>query len=130
MGGGPRVIYDVQGDIRIPNDMPVLLHDHVKGQLDKGKIGIRRVLGASSTSIVGLLSKELMILVGLASLLSWPVGYLIALGWLQKYAYRIGLSGSIFVTASSFVLLFTFTTMAFQSVRAVRIDPIDCLRYE
>lgn len=94
------------------------------------EIGIRRVLGASSTSVIGFLSRELMILVGLASFLSWPVGYFIASGWLQKYAYRIELSGLIFVAASSFVFLFTFITMAFQSIRAVRIDPVDCLRYE
>jgi len=94
------------------------------------EIGIRRVLGASPASVVGLLSRELLILVGLASFLAWPVGYIIASGWLQKYAYRIELSSLIFAAASSFVLAFTFITLAFQSIRAVRIDPVDCLRYE
>ncbi len=94
------------------------------------EIGIRRVLGASPVSIIGLLSRELLILAGLASFLAWPVGYLIASGWLQKYAYRIALSSLIFVAATSFVLAFTFITLAFQSQRAVRVDPVNCLRYE
>jgi len=69
------------------------------------EIGIRRVLGASPASVFGLLSKELLILVGLASFLAWPIGYVIASGWIQKYACRIELSSLIFVAASSFVLV-------------------------
>jgi putative ABC transport system permease protein len=94
------------------------------------EIGIRRVLGASSFSLVGLISRELLILVGLSSLLAWPAGYLIASGWLQGFAYRINLSGLIFVAATSFVLAFTFITMALQSIRAIQVNPVDCLRYE
>jgi putative ABC transport system permease protein len=94
------------------------------------EIGIRRVLGASSPSIVGLLSRELLILVGLSSLLAWPAGYLIASGWLQGFAYRISLSGLIFAAATSFVLAFTLITIALQSIKATQINPVDCLRYE
>jgi putative ABC transport system permease protein len=94
------------------------------------EIGIRRVLGASPASIVHLLSRELMILVGISSFLAWPVGYLMASGWIQEYAYRIKLSGLIFAAASSFVLLFTFLTLSFQLIRAIRFNPVECLRHE
>ena len=69
------------------------------------EIGIRKVLGASVPGIVVLLLKDFIKWVLVAVVIAWPVGYLLMHGWLQNFAYRIGLTVETFVLAAVLALL-------------------------
>lgn len=94
------------------------------------EIGIRKVLGATDTSIVSLLTKEFLILVSLASLLAWPIAYYTMDDWLQSFAYRINLSPVYFITSTGTALIITLITIAYQALKAARANPVEALRYE
>jgi putative ABC transport system permease protein len=94
------------------------------------EIGIRRVLGASVTGIVGLLSKEFLMLVAIANLIAWPIAYYAMDKWLQDFAYRIDIGLGIFIPAGIAALLIALVTISFQATKAALNNPIDSLRYE
>ena len=94
------------------------------------EIGIRKVLGATEASIVSLLTKEFLLLVGLASLLAWPIAYYTMGEWLQNFAYRIDLSPAYFIASTGVALVITLITIAYQALKAARANPIEALRYE
>lgn len=94
------------------------------------EIGIRKVLGATEVSIVSLLTKEFLLLVGLASVLAWPIAYYTMSGWLENFAYRIELSPIYFIGSTGVALVITLVTIAYQAMKAARANPIDALRYE
>ncbi|MYD61834.1 MAG: FtsX-like permease family protein [Gemmatimonadetes bacterium] len=94
------------------------------------EIGVRKVLGASSGDILTLLLREFAVLIIIASLLAWPAAYLFTRSWLDRFAYRIDLSPSVFLIGSLLVLLIAFCTISFQAIRAARANPVDALRYE
>jgi putative ABC transport system permease protein len=96
------------------------------------EIGIRKVLGASETSLIFLLSKEFTLLVLIANLVAWPLAYLAMHNWLEGFAYRIQLNSHLgfFLLASAIALLIAWLTVSFQAVKASLVNPIDSLRYE
>jgi len=96
------------------------------------EIGIRKVLGASETSLVVLLSKEFTVLVLLASFVAWPLAYLVMRNWLRGFAYRIDLNGhlGLFLLAAGAALLIAWLTVGFHAVKAALTNPIESLRYE
>lgn len=94
------------------------------------EIGIRKVLGASVFSVVGLLSKEFIFLVGLALVIASPVAYYAMHKWLQNFAYRVEIHWWIFILAGVMALLVAFATVSFQSIRAALADPVKSLRNE
>ena len=94
------------------------------------EIGIRKVMGASVTGIVMLLSKEYAKWVAAANIIAWPVSYFLMKIWLQNYAYRISLKIPIFLLATAITLFIAQLTVSFQSIRAARSNPSDSLRYE
>ncbi len=94
------------------------------------EIGIRKTLGASVSSIVGMMSKAFLILVAIANLIAWPAAYFIMKKWLQNFAYRIDMGLWIFALAASLALFIALLTIAFQSVKAATANPVDSLRYE
>ena len=94
------------------------------------EIGVRKVIGASSGDILGLLLKEFAVLIIIASLLAWPAAYLFTRSWLDRFAYRIDLDPGVFLIGSLLVLLIAFCTISFQAIRAARANPVDALRYE
>jgi len=94
------------------------------------EVGVRKILGASVTSLVFLLSKEMTKWVLIANLIAWPVAYYLSGKWLQGFAYRIGIGLSPFVIATCLTLSVALLTVSYQSVRAARADPADALRYE
>ncbi len=94
------------------------------------EIGIRKVLGASVASIIGLLTKDFIKLVVLAIILAIPLGYWAAGQWLQDYAYRIELSWWMFALAGVAAVVIAFMTVAGQSWRAARANPVESLRTE
>jgi putative ABC transport system permease protein len=94
------------------------------------EIGIRKVLGARVASIVGLLSKDFTILVGIATLIAFPVAWWAMYKWLETFAYRTEISWWIFLVAGAVALAIALLTVSIQTVRAALANPIKSLRSE
>jgi putative ABC transport system permease protein len=94
------------------------------------EIGIRKVLGASVSGVVFMLSREFAFLVIVATLLAAPIAYLAIERWLESFAYRIQVSVWLFAIIGAGMLLVAFLTVAVQSVRAALTDPVRSLRHE
>ena len=94
------------------------------------EIGIRKVLGATVSHLVALLSKDFLKLVGVAFVIAAPVAYFTMNRWLEDFAYRIDLSGWVFVLAGVAALGVALLTVSYQAIRAALADPVKSLRYE
>jgi putative ABC transport system permease protein len=94
------------------------------------EIGIRKVLGASSPTIMRLLLKEFVLLVGAANLIAWPISYFVMRRWLMEFSYRISPALWIFLVAGVATLAIALFTVSFQAIKAALADPIKSLRYE
>lgn len=94
------------------------------------EIGIRKVLGASVSSILMLLSKEYMILILLAILLGVPLTFFVMNNWLESFAYRINIGWLVFVIAALIVMLVAIFTVSFQTLKSAKTNPSNTLRYE
>ncbi|MDJ1502817.1 ABC transporter permease [Xanthocytophaga agilis] len=94
------------------------------------EIGIRKVLGASITNIVQLLSKDFLKLVLIALLIAGPIAWYAMNEWLQKFAYRIDIQWWMFAIAGCMALLIAFLTVSFQAVKAALINPVKSLKTE
>jgi putative ABC transport system permease protein len=94
------------------------------------EIGIRKILGASVSSIVQLLSRDLLGLVGISILLGSPIAWYFAHQWLQNFAFRIPIQWWIFVLAGLIALVIALGTVGYQAVRAAMMNPVESLRNE
>lgn len=94
------------------------------------EIGIRKVLGASISSIVKLLSKDFLKLVGIAIVIAIPMAWYAMYNWLQDYAYRIEISWWIFVVAGLVAILIAIVTVSFQAIKAAIANPVESLKTE
>ncbi|MEM1056626.1 MAG: ABC transporter permease [Bacteroidota bacterium] len=94
------------------------------------EVGVRRVLGASLASVVGLLTREFLVWVGLACLVALPVAYLLAERWLSQFEYRTALGAGPFVFAALAALAVGVLAAGTQAMRAALMDPVHALRSE
>jgi len=94
------------------------------------EIGIRKVLGASVSGLVKLLSKDFLKLVGISILIAIPMAWYGMDSWLQDYAYRIEIDWRIFLVAGVVALLIALVTVSFQAVKAALANPVDSLKTE
>jgi putative ABC transport system permease protein len=94
------------------------------------EIGIRKVLGASVTQIVQLLSKDFLKLVLIAIVIASPIAYYFMQKWLQDFAYRIEISWWIFVLAGVVAIVIALLTVSYQAIRAALANPVKSLRTE
>jgi putative ABC transport system permease protein len=94
------------------------------------EIGIRKVLGASVQSIVGLLSRDFLKLVIIAALIAFPISWWAMNRWLQDFAYRVSISWWTFVLAGCLALLIAILTISFQAIKAALANPVKNLRTE
>ncbi|MBB6005311.1 ABC transporter permease [Arcicella rosea] len=94
------------------------------------EIGVRKVLGASVSQIVTLLSKEFLKLVLIACGFAFPIGYWLMNKWLQDFAYRIEISAWIFVLAGILALFIALLTISYQAIKAALANPVTSLRTE
>ena len=94
------------------------------------EIGIRKTLGATTRSIIGLLTKEIGQLIIIANIIAWPIAWLAMNKWLQNFAYRIEMSWWIFAIAGISALGIAWLTVSIQVTKAARANPVESLRYE
>ena len=94
------------------------------------EIGIRKVLGASVSSVVLLLSKAFLKLVLVANLIAWPIAYYLTNTYLQNFAYRASLSLWPFVFSGLLALLIALLTVGTQAFRVANTNPVEILRHE
>lgn len=94
------------------------------------EISIRKVIGASSTNIAMMLSKDFLRLVIIAILVAFPLSWWAVNQWLKGFAYRINMSGGVFLLAAAAILLITIITISFQSLRAAHSNPVKYLKSE
>jgi putative ABC transport system permease protein len=94
------------------------------------EIGIRKVLGASVSNMVMLLSKDFLQLVALASVLAFPLSWWLMYNWLEDYAYRINIQWWVFVVAGVLALVIALLTVSFQAIKAALMNPVKSLRTE
>jgi ABC-type antimicrobial peptide transport system permease subunit len=94
------------------------------------EIGIRKVLGASLSSLWQMQTKEFVALVILSCLIAIPISYYLMNSWLEKYAYRTEISPWIFLITCAGALLITLMAVSYQAVKAALMDPVQSLRNE
>jgi putative ABC transport system permease protein len=94
------------------------------------EIGVRKVLGASVSSIIGLLSRDFLKLVMIAFVVASPIAWYVMNLWLQNFEFRIQIAWWMFLAAGMLMTLIALLTVSFQSVRAARLDPVKSLRVE
>jgi len=96
----------------------------------KKEIGIRKVLGAETSSIVTLLSRDFLKLVVVAAVIAFPVAWYAMQKWLQDFAYRIDIPLWVFLVAGIVAALLAFLTISYQALRAASANPVNNLRIE
>jgi putative ABC transport system permease protein len=94
------------------------------------EIGIRKVFGASVSTITLDLTGKFIRLVIVANLLSWPIAYFVLNNWLQNFTYRIDINILAFLLAAFLSFMISLFTVSYQSIKAAMANPIDSLRYE
>ena len=94
------------------------------------EIGIRKVLGATNSNIIGLLSKDLLSLVIIAAVFAFPFAWWAMSKWLESYAYRIGISWWVFAIAGIIAIIIAIVTISFQAIKAAMANPVTSLRTE
>ena len=94
------------------------------------EIGIRKVLGASVSGLLVLISEDFVKLVCVASVIAIPIIYLVARAWLDNYAFHIDLGWSVFIVPPLLLLIITLITIGVQSFKTALTNPIKSLRSE
>ncbi len=94
------------------------------------EIGIRKVLGASVTSVTVMLSKDFARLVAIATVIAIPVAWFAMNKWLQDFAYRINIEWWMFLLSGGIAILIALLTVSFQAIKAAIAKPVNSLRTE
>ncbi|MCP4727605.1 MAG: FtsX-like permease family protein [bacterium] len=94
------------------------------------EVGVRKVLGATGSQIVGTLSGKFILLILVSNVIAWPAAYYIMGQWLQLFAYKTNISLLHFLFSGAVVFIIAFLTIFLQAVKASLNNPVDALRYE
>jgi putative ABC transport system permease protein len=94
------------------------------------EIGIRKVMGASLSNIIVLLSREFTLLVMIGNIIAWPLAYFAMQNWLNNFAYKTGIGWVVFGLAGILTFLISLLTVSYQAIRAALTDPAIAIRYE
>jgi putative ABC transport system permease protein len=94
------------------------------------EISIRKVLGASVSNVVAMLSKDFLKLVLIAALFAFPLAWWAMHSWLQDFSYRINITWWVFVIAAMLAVLIALLTISFQAIKAATANPVKNLRTE
>lgn len=99
-------------------------------QIRTKEIGVRKVLGASVSGIIKLLTKDFVVLVLIAIGIATPIAWFAMSRWLQDYAYKINIGWSVFVVAGALSITIAIFTISFQAIKAAIANPVKSLRTE
>lgn len=94
------------------------------------EIGIRKVLGASVSNVMVMLSKDFVVLIAIAMLIGFPLASLAMNAWLDGFAYRVSIGADIFIIAGVSVILLAVATVSYQSLKTAIMNPVKSLRTE
>jgi ABC-type antimicrobial peptide transport system permease subunit len=94
------------------------------------EIGIRKVLGASITNILTMISKDFLLLLIVSNAIAWPIAYFLMASLLNNYAYRTSITAWIFIASGVAAIFVALLTVGVKIVRAAFANPVDSLRYE
>ncbi len=94
------------------------------------EIGVRKVLGATSSNIILLVNKEFTVLIGISFLIASPIAWFAMKEWLKDFAYSIDLGIGLFLAAGVATLVLSWLVVSFQSIKATLINPVDSLKSE
>ncbi len=94
------------------------------------EIGIRKVLGASETAVIVMLSKDFAKWVLIANVIAWPAAYYIMEKWLQNFAYKITIGIEIFILSGALAFLVAMLTVCTYTIKAATANPVKSLKYE
>ena len=94
------------------------------------EVGIRKVLGATVSNIAGLLCKDMVKLVLVASAISFPIAWWVMSSWLRNFAYKINMGWWVFALAGILAMLIALITVSFQAIKAAVTNPVKSLRSE
>ncbi|MCD6598063.1 MAG: ABC transporter permease [Bacteroidales bacterium] len=94
------------------------------------EIGIRKVMGSSIGQVIGLLTKEINLLLIISSIISWPLAWYFMKNWLQNFAFKTNLGLTIFIIASIIAFIIALLTTGFQAYKAALANPANSLKYE
>jgi putative ABC transport system permease protein len=94
------------------------------------EIGIRKVMGATETNVIGLITRSVGYAVGISIVIAMPVAYFMMRDWLRDFPYNVGFQPLLFVTAALLAIIIAMVTVTATSLRAARINPALALHYE
>jgi ABC-type antimicrobial peptide transport system permease subunit len=94
------------------------------------EVGIRKVLGATASSIVYLFSKEFILLITIAFVIAAPIAWYFMNNWLQDYVYRINISWWLFAAGGLIAIIIALATISFQAIKAAIANPVKSIRTE
>ncbi|HKK41864.1 MAG TPA: ABC transporter permease [Bacteroidales bacterium] len=94
------------------------------------EIGIRKVFGASESTVLGLISKDFLILVVIGIIIAVPVAYYLMSDWLENYVYRTNISITLLIVSSLLTILITFITISYKAYQAAIMNPASSIRTE
>jgi len=94
------------------------------------EIGIRKVMGATESSIVRIISKSVIFAVGISILIAIPVAYFMMQDWLRDFPYNVGFQPLLFISAALLAIIIAMVTVTITSLKAARTNPAICLHYE
>ncbi|MEL7119790.1 MAG: FtsX-like permease family protein, partial [Bacteroidota bacterium] len=96
----------------------------------KKELSIRKVLGASIPQLIHLLSKDFAQMILIAIVIALPLSYLVAIKWLNNFAYKTDLEWWLFAVAAGSIFLITYLTLSLQSIKAAFANPVNHLKHE
>jgi len=94
------------------------------------EIAIRKVLGASIWSVMKILSREFIVLIVLANIIAWPLGFFVMSRWMRNFSYHSSIGFGVFIAAGAVALVIAFLTVSYQTFKAATANPADRLRNE
>lgn len=94
------------------------------------EIGLRKVLGASVSELIQMLNSSFVKWVLIASVIAWPLAWIVMDGWLQNFAYRVNQAWWVFLIAALLALMISILVVSLQTIKAALKNPVDSLKYE
>lgn len=94
------------------------------------EIGIRKVMGASVSRLVGMLSREYVLLALVASIVSWPIAFLAVSKWLDSFVYKTDIDLFVYAGSAALAVAIVWSVVSYHAFRASAADPVKTLRYE